>query len=94
VRQVEDVSKETKLGTSLPKTTTKGIGAQLSAYGTTDSTSYVSSYTSGFNNPKGPGANATKVAPHILTDKSLPRVARQKFLLKVVLTLKEMRQLQ
>ncbi|CAL9237795.1 unnamed protein product [Arabidopsis halleri] len=57
-RQVEVVSKETKLGTSLSKTTTKGIGAQLSAYGRTDSNSYVFSSTTAFKNPKGPGANA------------------------------------
>ncbi|CAE5962441.1 unnamed protein product [Arabidopsis arenosa] len=57
-RQVEVVSKETKLGTSLSKTTTKGIGAQLSAYGRTDSSSYVFSSATAFKNPKGPGANA------------------------------------
>ncbi|KAL9310350.1 hypothetical protein AtEden1_Chr1g0061311 [Arabidopsis thaliana] len=61
-RQVEDVSTETKFGTSLPKTTTKGIGAQLSATGTTFSDSNVVSYASGFNNPKGPGANAFESA--------------------------------
>ncbi|CAH8256172.1 unnamed protein product [Arabidopsis lyrata] len=59
-RQAEEVSKETKLGTSLPKTTTKGIGAQLSAYGTTYSNSYVSSYARASNGPKGPDADAAE----------------------------------
>jgi len=61
-RQVKDLSTETKLGASLPKTTTKGIGAQLSATGTTYSTSSVVSYANGFNNPKGPGANSFESA--------------------------------
>jgi len=59
-RQVEEVSKETKLGTSLPKSTNKGIGAQLSAAGLTYSGSSVSSSASAFNNPKGPGASASE----------------------------------
>ncbi|CAA0308831.1 unnamed protein product [Arabidopsis thaliana] len=59
-RQVEEVSKETKLGTSLPKSTNKGIGAQLSAAGLTYSASSVSSSASAFNNPKGPGASASE----------------------------------
>ncbi|CAH8262808.1 unnamed protein product [Arabidopsis lyrata] len=59
-RHVEEVSKETKLGTSLPKTTTKGVGAQLSAYGATYSTSDVYSFANAFKNPKGPGSNAYK----------------------------------
>ncbi|KAG7587935.1 hypothetical protein ISN44_As07g002950, partial [Arabidopsis suecica] len=59
-RQVEVVSKETKLGTSLSKTTTKGIGAQLSAYGRTDSSSYVFSSATAFKNPKGPRADASE----------------------------------
>ncbi|CAL9243437.1 unnamed protein product [Arabidopsis halleri] len=57
-RHVEEVSKETKLGTSLPKTTTKGVGAQLFAYGATYSTSDVYSFANAFKNPKGPGSNA------------------------------------
>ncbi|KAG7658159.1 hypothetical protein ISN44_As01g051530 [Arabidopsis suecica] len=57
-RHVEKVSKETKLGTSLPKSTTKGIGAQLSAAGMTSSSGDVYSSATGFNNPKGPDANA------------------------------------
>ncbi|KAG7584924.1 hypothetical protein ISN45_Aa02g003070 [Arabidopsis thaliana x Arabidopsis arenosa] len=57
-RQVEVVSKETKLATSLSITTTKGIGAQLSAYGRTDSNSYVSSYATATNGRKGPDADA------------------------------------
>ncbi|CAL9237826.1 unnamed protein product [Arabidopsis halleri] len=59
-RHVEEVSKETKLGTSLPKTTTKGIGAQLFAFGRTDSNSYVSSYARATNGPKGPDADAAE----------------------------------
>ncbi|KAG7587957.1 hypothetical protein ISN44_As07g003170, partial [Arabidopsis suecica] len=57
-RHVEEVSEETKLGTSLPKTTTKGIGAQLFAYGTTYSSSNVYSSARAFKNPKGPEADA------------------------------------
>ncbi|CAE5962454.1 unnamed protein product [Arabidopsis arenosa] len=59
-RHVKEVSEETKLGTSLPKTTTKGIGAQLFAYGTTNSNSYVSSYARSSSGPKGPDANAAE----------------------------------
>ncbi|XP_019085670.1 PREDICTED: UPF0540 protein At1g62060-like, partial [Camelina sativa] len=55
-RQVEEVSKENKLGTSAPKTATKGIGAELSVDAQTDSTSTGSGFASVTKSPKGPSA--------------------------------------
>ncbi|XP_019085224.1 PREDICTED: UPF0540 protein At1g62060-like [Camelina sativa] len=55
-RQVEEVSKENKLGTSAPKTATKGIGAELSVDAQTESTALGSGYASVNQSPKGPNA--------------------------------------
>ncbi|XP_010473434.1 PREDICTED: UPF0540 protein At1g62060-like [Camelina sativa] len=55
-RQVEEVSKENKLGTSAPKTATKGIGAELSVDVRTGSTSTGSGFASVTKSPKGPSA--------------------------------------
>ncbi|EOA33868.1 hypothetical protein CARUB_v10021359mg [Capsella rubella] len=57
-RQVEEVSKETKLGTSNSKAATKGIGAELSVNATTTSYSDGFSYASASRSPKGPRADA------------------------------------
>ncbi|EOA34416.1 hypothetical protein CARUB_v10021947mg [Capsella rubella] len=52
------VSKESKLGTSTPKTATKGIGAELSAQAGTTSYSVSSGYVSVTRSRKGPNAFA------------------------------------
>ncbi|XP_010430259.1 PREDICTED: UPF0540 protein At1g62060-like [Camelina sativa] len=57
-RQVEEVSKENKLGTSAPKTATKGIGAELAVDAQTDSTTSGSSFSSATQSPKGPIASS------------------------------------
>ncbi|XP_010418175.1 PREDICTED: UPF0540 protein At1g62000-like [Camelina sativa] len=51
-----DESKETKLGTSMSKSATKGIGAELSVTAQTNSTSYGTGYASVTKSPKGPSA--------------------------------------
>ncbi|XP_010418197.1 PREDICTED: UPF0540 protein At1g62060-like [Camelina sativa] len=55
-REVKEVSKETKLGTSVPKTATKGIGAELSVDVRTDSFSSGNGFSSATYSPKGPRA--------------------------------------
>lgn len=52
-----DESKETKLGTSVSKTSTKGIGAELSVNGETNSYSAVYTAASATKGPKGPRAD-------------------------------------
>ncbi|KAG7650259.1 hypothetical protein AtNW77_Chr1g0061631 [Arabidopsis thaliana] len=59
-RQVEEVSKETKLGISTPKTTIQGVGAQLSTRGRTFSNSGGSSFARATHGRKGPEADASE----------------------------------
>lgn len=60
-RQLEEVSKETKLGISIPKTvTTNGIGAELGiVYSETSATNYENSNAGAAAGPDGPSADTS-----------------------------------
>ncbi|WZZ86434.1 UPF0540 protein At1g62060-like [Brassica napus] len=61
VRQLEEVSKETKLGISIPKTvTTNSIGAELGrVYGVTGAYNYENSNAGAAAGPNGPSADTS-----------------------------------